>query len=91
MVLVTDADNTLWDTNAMYADAQISLYKRISQKLKLSTSKESLSFVREIDQAIAQKHPEASDGNPGNRTKPLKTISAAAEILGLDRYCQCGH
>ena len=30
---------------------------------------------------VAQKHPEAADSNPGTDELPLKTISAAAEIL----------
>jgi len=55
--LVTDADNTLWDTNSIYAEAQLSflsdIEKVVGQECQVP---ERLAFVRRLDQGLALKH-----------------------------------
>lgn len=56
-LLVTDADNTLWDTNSVYAEAQIMLLEQIEKVLnKVTDSPDRLGFVRAIDQQLAILH-----------------------------------
>jgi putative hydrolase of the HAD superfamily len=55
--LYTDADNTLWDTDGVYADAQLSLLSAaelIAEHVGPTTGR--LEFVRQYDQAIAARH-----------------------------------
>lgn len=55
--IYTDADNTLWDTDAVFAQAQLALLdaaERITGKQATATDR--LAFVREFDQAIAIRH-----------------------------------
>lgn len=55
-VLITDADNTLWDTNQVFADAQLGLLKRVEVLAGRETAEaDKLAFVRRHDQAIASK------------------------------------
>lgn len=55
--LVSDADNTLWDTNKVYADAQLWLLSRMETDFGLVfKEKNRLEYVREVDQAIAKIH-----------------------------------
>lgn len=57
-MFVTDADNTLWDTNKIYADAQLKLLESLEGILKIKgPSERRLDFVREIDQELARLHP----------------------------------
>lgn len=59
--LFSDADNTLWDTNSVFARAQFSMLRNIEQLTKQSgpaRSRERLAFLREIDQLIASQHPD---------------------------------
>jgi len=58
MLIVTDADNTLWDTNQIYADAQIRLLRRLEELLNRRATGDPLQFVRTIDQRIARSHPD---------------------------------
>ena len=51
--LFTDADNTLWDTNSVFAAAQVGLLRDIESEVRLTApeaSDEGLAFVRRIDQ-----------------------------------------
>src|SRR6185437_6028820 len=56
-IVFIDADNTLWDTNEIFANAQLHLLTNVEgttgQKCR---SADRLSFVREIDQALASLH-----------------------------------
>lgn len=52
-----DADNTLWDTDAVYADAQRELLERVENATGIETRVDDrLAYVRAVDQAIAQDH-----------------------------------
>ena len=55
---MTDADNTLWDTDEVYAAAQLDLLNEVEERYGVRTNAEDrLGFVREIDQALASRHP----------------------------------
>jgi len=55
--LYTDADNTLWDTNAVFAEAQLQLLRKaevVAGRVAPTTSR--LEYLRRYDQAIARSH-----------------------------------
>lgn len=55
--LLTDADNTLWDTNSVYADAQLRLLAEVEEHIgRPVVTGGRLDFVRSVDQAIAVRH-----------------------------------
>lgn len=55
--IYTDADNTLWDTDALFAEAQLSLLSAAEHMLGVQASTgDRLKFVREFDQAVAARH-----------------------------------
>jgi len=55
--IFVDADNTLWDTDSIFADAQRKLLERIEIATGVATDAEDrLAYVREVDQAIAERH-----------------------------------
>lgn len=57
--IYTDADNTLWDTDAVFRAAQIALLDHVETIAAAKTSaSDRLAFVREYDQAIASQHHE---------------------------------
>jgi putative hydrolase of the HAD superfamily len=59
--LFTDADNTLWDTNAVFARAQLAMLRDVeaaSQRTVPLGVKGRLGFLRRIDQYIAVQHPD---------------------------------
>ncbi len=52
-----DADNTLWDTDKVFAEAQLNLLGHVeSATFQKATTNDRLTFVRELDQLIAEKH-----------------------------------
>lgn len=52
-----DADNTLWDTNAVYREAQLWLLGAVEQRVGATAGGEDrLAFVRAVDQEIAAQH-----------------------------------
>lgn len=56
-VILTDADNTLWDTDAVFANAQLSVLRAIENELGVPCgAQDRLAFVRMYDQALAAKH-----------------------------------
>jgi putative hydrolase of the HAD superfamily len=59
--LFTDADNTLWDTNAVFSRAQLAMLRDVeaaSQRTVPLGAEEGLGFLRCIDQYIAEQHPD---------------------------------
>ena len=57
--LFTDADNTLWDTNSVFARAQVGLLRAIECRTGISAPRgedQGLSFLRAVDQRIAEVH-----------------------------------
>ncbi len=56
-VVLIDADNTLWDTDAVYRSAQLSVLSLTEAKLnRPCPADDRLSFVRTYDQALASAH-----------------------------------
>jgi len=55
--IFTDADNTLWDTDALYASAQLALLSAAENiAKKQAPAADRLTFVRAYDQEIAARH-----------------------------------
>src|SRR5215469_3043537 len=55
--IYTDADNTLWDTDAVFREAQLGLLNEVEKLSDRSTSStDRLGFLRQYDQAIAVRH-----------------------------------
>jgi putative hydrolase of the HAD superfamily len=76
-----DADNTLWDTDGVFADAQLALLKELEDHLGVQFPEpDRLAFVRAIDQGLAERHHE------GLRYPPRFLIKALALALtGSDK------
>lgn len=56
-LVATDADNTLWDTNAVYAEGQLGLLEKIEKDVgSTAKTEDRLGFVRTIDQELARLH-----------------------------------
>lgn len=56
-VLFTDADNTLWDTDALFASAQLAVLAAVEAESGRShRGDDRLAFVRRVDQALAERH-----------------------------------
>lgn len=52
-----DADNTLWDTDTVFARAQLALLDAVATALgAFVPSSDTLAFIRMIDQALAERH-----------------------------------
>lgn len=80
LVVFVDADNTLWDTNAIYAAAQLGLLSDV-EKLseRQANPSDRLGYVRQVDQEIARTH------HLGLRYPPTLLVRAIAlAISGLD-------
>lgn len=57
MLILTDADNTLWDTNSVYRDAQLAYFDEIARIVGSQAQiPDKLAYLRNIDQGIASKH-----------------------------------
>lgn len=59
--LFTDADNTLWDTNAVFIEAQLGLLRAVENVTGLmapDVEDQGLAFLRGVDQRIAAAHPD---------------------------------
>ena len=55
ILVVTDADNTLWDTNSVYAEGQLELLERIERDTGFKAeTRNRLAFIRAIDQELAR-------------------------------------
>ena len=55
-LLLSDADNTLWDTDRVFAEAQLNVLNAVEARTKRLVSGDRLSFIRSHDQAIARTH-----------------------------------
>ena len=77
-VIFVDADNTLWDTDGVYAEAQLQLLEDVQCSVRRSVTGgvDPLGFLRSLDQAIAAKHQD------GLRYPPA--ILVAALVLAFE-------
>ena len=72
-----DADNTLWETDAVFAEAQLNLLAAVEEAMRTRARVDDrLGYVRDIDQGIAERH------HSGLRYPPKLLIRAAASALG---------
>jgi putative hydrolase of the HAD superfamily len=56
-VVFVDADNTLWNTDGVFAAAQLNMLTRVEAAIGHSaTGADRLAFVRAVDQALAERH-----------------------------------
>lgn len=75
-MIFTDADNTLWDTDKVYADAQLALLEHVETIVgRKAAANHRLAYVRQIDQELAQRH------HAGLRYPPVLLASALALVL----------
>ena len=75
-VVFVDADNTLWDTNGVYAEAQLALLAAVEERAEHRLSAEDrLAWLRAIDQALAERH------HAGLRYPPRLLAKATALAL----------
>lgn len=52
-----DADNTLWDTDAVFAESQLALLEAVEAGVgRRTAAADRLAFLRAIDQALAERH-----------------------------------
>lgn len=80
-VVFIDADNTLWDTNRVYADAQLSLLTDVERASGRRAKVDNrLGWLREIDQALAERH------HAGLRYPPRLLAKAVALALIWRRH-----
>lgn len=74
--VITDADNTLWDTDGVYAAAQLWLLTEVESRTRVRfTGSSRLKYVREIDQSIAKRH------HAGLRYPSALLVSALRKVL----------
>jgi putative hydrolase of the HAD superfamily len=72
-----DADNTLWDTDKVFAEAQLNLLGHVERAtFQKATTNDRLAFVRELDQLIAERH------HARLRYPPRLLVRAIALVLG---------
>lgn len=75
-VVFVDADNTLWDTDAVFAVAQLNMLAAVERLLGVGGPiNDRLDFVRSIDQSIAERH------HAGLRYPPKLLANALALAL----------
>lgn len=85
--LFTDADNTLWDTDAVYARAQLALLASFRRHLQLPSTESDelgLSFLRRVDQFIAARHPEGLRFPPELLGAALHRVLRGEPLKSLD-------
>jgi putative hydrolase of the HAD superfamily len=79
--LATDADNTLWDTNRLFADAQLALLERIETTIgQHYLGDDRLHFVRRIDQDLAESHKGDLRYPPGLLARAIGYALSGVEI-----------
>lgn len=76
VTVFVDADNTLWDTDGVFAAAQLNLLLAIEEATgQKSNESDRLAFVRVADQALAERH------HAGLRYPPRLLVNALADTL----------
>jgi putative hydrolase of the HAD superfamily len=55
--IFVDADNTLWDTDSVFANAQLELLGNVERASgRQAAAEDRLAFIRSVDQALAERH-----------------------------------
>jgi putative hydrolase of the HAD superfamily len=77
-IIFVDADNTLWDTNQVYADAQLALLASVEAAVNSKAPEgDKLAYVRTFDQALMERHDDHSRYPPR-----LLVVSLALALTG---------
>ena len=73
-LFLTDADNTLWDTDAVYRNAQLALLGEAEAEVgREAQTADRLAFLRELDQLLAQRHHSGLRYPPALLVRAVKT------------------
>lgn len=81
-VILTDADNTLWDTDSVFAGAQIGLLSIVEElTAKQCLEEDRLGFVRRYDQAIAAVHHAHLKYPPSLLVRALEMALAGSDAM----------
>jgi putative hydrolase of the HAD superfamily len=81
-LLVFDADNTLWDTDEIYASAQLELLANVQASYGPQISTDGpLEFVRKVDQVIACQHPSGLRYPPELLVKALAFSAQTGDVM----------
>jgi putative hydrolase of the HAD superfamily len=81
--LFTDADNTLWNTDAVFAAAQLDMLheiERITGRNAPADEDRGLAFLRNLDQRIAAAHPDYLRYPPGLLAYGLALVLEGKEV-----------
>ncbi|OSI72289.1 hypothetical protein BSZ21_07345 [Bradyrhizobium canariense] len=81
--LFTDADNTLWDTDAVFAAAQLEMLRDMERRTGHNAPDDEdrgLAFLRIIDQRIAAVHPDHLRYPPALLAQGLALVLAGKDI-----------
>ena len=81
--LFTDADNTLWNTDAVFAAAQLDMLheiERITGRNAPADEDRGLAFLRNLDQRIAAVHPNDLRYPPGLLAHGLALVLEGKEV-----------
>lgn len=90
MVLV-DADNTLWDTNQIYADAQLALLADVEEAVgERATVDDRLAWLRKIDQGLAERHHARLRYPPRLLAKAVALALKGMDIATATRFAWSG-
>lgn len=84
--IYTDADNTLWDTDAVFAQAQLALLDAAEDLAGVPYQGQRLEFVREYDQAIAAQHHSRLRYPPGLLVRALRAGIEGASAEAAARH-----
>ncbi len=87
-----DADNTLWDTDAVFANAQLKLLADVETATGYTTdATDRLAFVRAVDQAIAARHQAGLRYPPHLLARALGLALGGTPSEQAARYADTGH
>lgn len=87
--LFTDADNTLWDTDSVFAAAQLEMLREMERQTGHNAPDDEdrgLAFLRNVDQRIAAVHPEYLRYPPGLLAQGLALALAGNDIAEVVEY-----
>lgn len=84
-VLITDADNTLWDTNQVFAEAQLQLLSAVERYAgRVSQKADRLALVRRHDQALARRDHRGLKYDPVLLVREVWRVVAGDSVPPID-------
>src|ERR1044072_4013683 len=87
-----DADNTLWDTDRVFADAQLALLAKIEVANSVTANvPDRLGFIRALDEAIAERHHAGLRYPPRLLVRALRLALTGTPAEQAARYVLSGH